>query len=135
MHIVWSVVIVLLYLQPMWQCRAVVRADDDGESEKKIAYAVVKDLLKNQKYHIYAKVFILAAGAVLTPQILFNSDIQPAALGKYLCEQPMAFCQIVLKQSIVDSIAEKWPEKVEQHKKKNPSDPIPIPMEDPTPQV
>lgn len=67
------------------------------------------------------------AGAVLTPQILFNSEIQPEALGHYLCIQPKAFCQIVLKQSLIDSIPRKH--------NPNPIDPIPIPEDDPPPQV
>ena len=107
---------------------------DDGES---ICFAVVKDLLEKKRYLVHVKVFVLAGGAILTPQILFNSEIEPQALGHYLCEQPIAFCQIVLKQEIVDSIESRpeWKEKVHQHKSKNPRDPIPIPLEDPTPQV
>ena len=119
----------------MWQCEKIVRRSDGNRTC--IEYAVVKDLMEKKWYHIHAKVFILAAGAVLTPQILFNSEIQPAALGHYLCEQPMAFCQIVLKQEIVDQIEKdpRWKKQVEEHKRKNPNDPIPIPMDDPTPQV
>ena len=107
---------------------------DDGES---ICFAVVKDLLEKKRYLVYAKVFVLAGGAILTPQILFNSEIEPKALGHYLCEQPIAFCQIVLKQEIVDSIERRseWKRKVDQHKAKNPEDPIPISLEDLTPQV
>lgn len=73
----------------------------------------------------------------LDHKILFNSEIEPEALGHYLCEQPIAFCQIALKQEIVDSIERRpeWKRKVDQHKAKNPEDPIPIPLEDPTPQV
>ena len=117
----------------MWQCEKVVRSD----GTQSINYAVVKDLLEKKTYHIHAKVFVLAAGAILTPQILFNSEIQPAALGHYLCEQPMAFCQIVLKQEIIDDIEKdsRWTKKIEEHKRKNPEDPIPIPIDDPTPQV
>ena len=90
-----------------------------------------------ERDHVHAKVFVLAGGAILTPQILFNSEIEPQALGHYLCEQPIAFCQIVLKQEIVDSIERRpeWKRKVDQHKAKNPEDPIPIPHEDLTPQV
>lgn len=118
----------------MWQCRKIVRNDDDGGN---ISYAVVQDLLNNKSYHIHAKVFILAAGAVLTPQILYNSEIQPEALGHYLCEQPMAFCQIVLKQEIIDEIRNNplWKDAIYTYTDDNPYDPIPIPMDDPTPQV
>ena len=121
------------YVQPMWQCEKVILSDDG----KSIQYAVVKDLLEKERYHINAKVFVLAAGAVLTPQILYNSEIQPEALGHYLCEQPMAFCQIVLKQELVDRIPqhEEWKEQIQLYKDNNPEDPIPIPLDDPEPQV
>ena len=107
---------------------------DDGES---IWFAILKDLLEKKRYRVHVKVFVPAGGAILTPQILFNSEIEPEALGHYLCEQPIAFCQIVLKQEILDSIERRpeWKRKVDQHNAKNPEDPIPIPLEDPTPQV
>lgn len=120
-------------MQSEWLCKKLVPNSED----EKIWYAEVKDLLEKKTYHVYADVFVLAAGAILTPQILHNSDIQPSALGRYLCEQPMAFCQIVLKQEHLDKIRDlpEWKERVDQHKKKNPRDPIPIPLNDPTPQV
>ena len=95
------------------------------------------DLFKHECVYIHASVFVVAAGAVLTPQILHKSEIQPEALGQYLCEQPMAFCQIVLLQSIVDSIPtdKRFKDKIEDYKREHPEDPIPIPMKDPTPQV
>ena len=113
------------------------RSHDDRENIGSIDYAEVKDLIEKKRYHIHAKVFVLAAGAILTPQILNNSEISSRAIGHYLCEQPMAFCQIVLNQKLVDSIERRreWKEKVTQHKVKNLQDPIPIPFDDPTPQV
>ena len=86
---------------------------------------------RKEEIPVHAKVFVLAGGTIL------NSEIEPEALGHYLCEQPIAFCQIILKQEIVDSIERRpeWKRKVDQHKAKNPEDPIPIPIEDPTPQV
>ena len=83
--------------------------------------------------NIHAKTFVLAAGAVLTPQILFNSGIRPKALGRYLCEQPLVFCQIVLLQSILDKIKEDYHDVIKASN--NPEDPIPIPLRDPPPQV
>ena len=117
----------------MWQCER-LETSVDGLG---ISSAVVKDLMEKKRYRVHAKVFVLAAGAVLTPQILFNSGIRPEALGHYLCEQPMAFCQIVLLQELVDSIEPnpEWKKKVDHYKAKNPEDPIPIPLDDPTPQV
>ena len=120
----------------MWQCkRLIYSGTDDGNQE--IQHAVVRDLLNKKYYHIKANIYVIAAGAVLTPQILFNSNIRPTALGHYLCEQPLAFCQIVLLQSIVDSIHDNpdWTSIVEKFQHLHPNDPIPIPYVDPQPQV
>ncbi|QRV73176.1 GMC oxidoreductase [Ceratobasidium sp. AG-Ba] len=68
---------------------------------------------------LQAKYFVTAAGAVATPQILYNSGLKSfggneinaiqkspmlPALGKYIIEQPMAFSQVVLKKSLVDRV-------------------------------
>ena len=95
------------------------------------------DLFKGQEVFVHASVFIVAAGAVLTPQILHKSEIQPKALGHYLCEQPMTFCQIALLQDIIDGIPKDphWEDVVKKYQIAHPKDPIPIPMKDPDPQV
>lgn len=115
-------------LKEMWQCRRLEHKNDvDGIGT--VQCAIVRDLLNKTDYTITANIYIIAAGAVLTPQILFASEIKPHALGHYLCEQPLAFCQIVLLQSLIDSI--------EDHPKfrlTHLHDPIPIPYSDPQPQ-
>lgn len=111
----------------MWQCTKLVV---DG---KQIQYAEVRELLSDKCHRITANLYVICAGAVLTPQILFNSHIRPAALGCYLCEQPLAFCQVVLLQELIDKIKRK-PEAISfmtTHRE----DPIPIPYSDPQPQV
>jgi len=125
----------LFTLHPQWRCKRLIRKPDG----KSIDYAEVEDLIHWKTYHIYAKAFVLAVGAILTPQVLVNSEIDKdlPALGKYLSEQPLAFCQIVLKQHIVDQIGDdpRFKEKVEKHRRQNPRDPVPIPVHDPEPQV
>jgi pyranose oxidase len=107
------------------------------ERRDTIAYAEVEDLMEWRTIHFHANVYIICAGTVLTPQILFNSGIRPHALGLYLTEQPMAFCQIVLKQSIIDALLqdERFRDRIAQYRKTAPKDPIPIPMNDPEPQI
>jgi pyranose oxidase len=116
-----------------YRCTKLIR-DEGGDG---IVYAEVMDLMNWQEYHIYAKTFVVCAGTVLTAQILWNSRIGSAALGAYLSEQPMAFCQIVLRQSIVDALPgdPRFADRIQKYRKQHPNDPIPIPMNDPDPQL
>ncbi|KAJ7840234.1 hypothetical protein B0H13DRAFT_2677031 [Mycena leptocephala] len=124
-----------------------------------IEKARVKDLLASRTdpdcrdRFIAAKVFIVAAGAIGTPQILFNSGFsgdsinaqstsQIPNLGLFLTEQPVTFCQTICKKSLLDSIKEAEPKKpdwwiqaLKRQAEKNSHDPIPIPFSDPPPQV
>nr|Q75ZP8.1 RecName: Full=Pyranose 2-oxidase; Short=P2Ox; Short=POD; Short=POx; Short=PROD; Short=Pyranose oxidase; AltName: Full=FAD-oxidoreductase; AltName: Full=Glucose 2-oxidase; AltName: Full=Pyranose:oxygen 2-oxidoreductase [Lyophyllum shimeji]BAD12079.1 pyranose oxidase [Lyophyllum shimeji] len=129
-----------------------------GGYEKKIGAAEVRNLLATRNpssqldSYIMAKVYVLASGAIGNPQILYNSgfsglqvtprnDSLIPNLGRYITEQPMAFCQIVLRQEFVDSVRDDpyglpwWKEAVAQHIAKNPTDALPIPFRDPEPQV
>ncbi|TDL21831.1 putative pyranose oxidase [Rickenella mellea] len=141
------------------RCTRVV--SDRKVQQINIQYAEVKDLLADRytvaqgdtNFAIFAKVFVIAAGAIATPQILANSgfggnrteDPSPAHvipnLGRYITEQPMAFCQIVLNQAIVDTITDFdgkptwWIDAVKKHQKESPADPLPIPFQDGEPQV
>lgn len=63
-------------MQEIWQCRKLNIGDHTS-----IEYVVVWDLLEKTDYSIKANIYIICAGAVLTPQILYNSDIRPRALG------------------------------------------------------
>ncbi|KAK7398015.1 hypothetical protein QQX98_012623 [Neonectria punicea] len=111
-------------------------------TDNQVAWALVKDILEDRKYYIKANKYVICAGAVLTPGILFASnftkDLLPA-LGHYMTEQAMAFCQVILKTSLVDSVKDDpyglgWKAKVDAHKAKAPKDPLPFPFEDPDPQ-
>ena len=102
-----------------------------------IDHAVVQNLKEWSSYNVRASTYIVCANAYLTPQVLFNSGIRPAPLGQYMTEQPMSFCQIVLRQDLVDSIVNdpRFKDKVEQHQKDSPNDPVPFSPEEPEPQV
>lgn len=129
----------------------------------------VRDLLakrsgrgQQQDTYIKAKIYVTAAGAVANPQILFNSgfnnftgepikigneEILPLMpnLGRYITEQPMAFCQVVLRQELVESVKNNpygldwWKKAYERHQEEqagNPNkDPLPFPTRDPEPQI
>ncbi|PIL28620.1 hypothetical protein GSI_08662 [Ganoderma sinense ZZ0214-1] len=99
--------------------------------------ALVRDLRNDRDAIVVAKAYVVACGAVGTPQVLYNSGIRPLSLGRHLCEQSIAFCQIILNRSTVEyiSAAPQFAEKVEKHKKKYPNDPLPLPFDDAEPQV
>ncbi|KAL0061207.1 hypothetical protein AAF712_011966 [Marasmius tenuissimus] len=96
-------------------------------------YVLIRDLNTDKDKVVFAKTIVLACGALPTPQILWNSCIRPPNLGCYLTEQSMAFCQVIMNKSLVDSVDPKDP-RVIAHKKKHPEDPLPIPFNDPEPQ-
>ena len=120
-------------LKDQHQCQRLVQtADGSG-----ISHAEIRNLTEWTTYNVKATTYIVCCNAYLTPQVLFNSGIRPATLGKFLTEQPMAFCQVVLKHDIVASIADdpRFTEKVQAHAEKSPHDPVPIPFDEAEPQV
>ncbi|KAF7558221.1 hypothetical protein G7Z17_g202 [Cylindrodendrum hubeiense] len=132
----------LFKIRPNTQCLGLALGPD-----KKIKMAVTRNILTGEMQYIKAKKYVICAGAILTPGILFNStfgdhslaDELPSALGCYMTEQPMAFCQVVLNRSLVDSVKDDpyhlgWAKKVKQHEQKYKNDPLPFPFNDPDPQ-
>jgi pyranose oxidase len=103
-------------------------------SGDKVDFAEVEDLMHWRTIRVHADRFVVAAGSILTPQILWNSGIRPLALGRYLTEHPMTFAQIVLSQGIVDRIRTD-PRFAERVASVEPLDTVPIPMNDPPPMV
>ncbi|KAF0323662.1 hypothetical protein GQ607_009108 [Colletotrichum asianum] len=114
------------------------------DESKKVRLVQVENLIDNEKYMIKANKFVVCAGAVLTPGILFNSrDLGKnlKALGRYMTEQPMSFCQIVLDRKYIDAIKDNTykldaeeKKAIQAHEKKFPKDPLPFPYNDPDPQ-
>ncbi|KAK0126901.1 hypothetical protein ONS96_006466 [Cadophora gregata f. sp. sojae] len=108
----------------------------DATSRRVIAAELV-NLLTNETVLIKAKKYVICAGAVLTTGILFNSDIRPdkgyPALGRYMTEQIVSFCQVVLKRSLIERT---WDDpRCTEHFRHFPNDPLHIPFDDPDPQV
>ncbi|KAH8087880.1 pyranose 2-oxidase [Cristinia sonorae] len=104
-----------------------------------IAGVLLQDLKNDKDVLATAKAYIITCGAIGTPQVLANSGLQERipALGHYLCEQSIAFCQIVMKNEIIDYIEKNpaWQERIKIHREKHKGDPLPIPFHDPEPQV
>jgi pyranose oxidase len=120
-------------LSPEHLCTRLFRSADGSRVE----YAEVQNLQDWSTVRVEADTFVVACNAVLTPQLLFASHIRPEALGRYLNEQPVTFCQIVLDQGLIDGVERdaRFEERVRAHRKRMPNDPVPIPMDDPEPNV
>jgi pyranose oxidase len=90
-------------LLPEHQC---LRLEITGSGKhQRVQYAVVRDLRDvREEIRLRADTYVVACGAVPTPQLLFNSGVTLPALGRYLTEQPMSFCQVVLQQEHMDHI-------------------------------
>jgi choline dehydrogenase-like flavoprotein len=78
-------------------CRRLGLAADGAAIE----YAEIEDLVTGRTLRVEAETYVVACGAVLTPQLLYASGVRPPALGRYLTEQPVAFGQIVLRDESV----------------------------------
>lgn len=100
----------------------------------RVSHAVVEDLMHWSTLEVHAEVFVVASGSLLTPQVLWASGVQPPALGRFLSEHVLAFTQVVLGQDLVDGISEDA-RFIEKLSRMDPSDPVPIPMQDPPPML
>lgn len=120
-------------LREQHRCTRLVPSKDGSRVE----WAEIQNLLEWQTLKVKANTFIVCCNAYLTPQLLYASGIRPKPLGRWLTEQPMSFCQIVLKQEIIDAIEKdpRFQEKAKAHRRAKPHDPVPIPEDEPEPQV
>ncbi|TFK62261.1 pyranose 2-oxidase [Pluteus cervinus] len=111
----------------------------DNDTPNLIQGALLRDLGNDRDVLAQAKAYVIATGAVGTPQVLANSGIYPDTLGRNLCEQSLAFCQVVMTPEMIDSITNStnadWQRRIAIHKASHPTDPLPIPFNDPEPQV
>ncbi|MFZ0217403.1 MAG: pyranose oxidase [Candidatus Dormiibacterota bacterium] len=120
-------------LRPQHLCRRLVPSSDGS----RILYAEVQDLENWRTLRIEADQYFVACNAINTPQLLWASGIRPEPLGRWLTEQPVAFCQIVLRHDLVEAIEAdaRFTERVRTHRGTSPHDPVPIPGLDPEPNV
>ncbi|KUI64581.1 Pyranose 2-oxidase [Cytospora mali] len=150
----------LLTVLPQTQLDALyIECDGKGDAVKG---AVIIDLDTGNEYLVGAKRYVICGGSVLTAgivaQSLFKSVLEfkdedghigasyLQTLGRYLTEQTMTFCQIVLKREYVQWVSDK-PEEldegdddtirdaVRQHKENHPDDPLPFPFDDLDPNI
>ncbi|KAG8792277.1 Pyranose 2-oxidase [Ceratobasidium sp. 428] len=110
-------------------------ASSNDPQSPKIVGALLRRVVSGKWVLIKAKHYVIACGAVGTPQILFNSGITPPALGHYLTEQSLAFCQIVLKREIVDAMVKEHEAECKGYHDAHKEDTLPIPWNDPDPQL
>ncbi|KAK4702938.1 bifunctional polynucleotide phosphatase/kinase, partial [Phenoliferia sp. Uapishka_3] len=103
----------------------------------KVTHAVCFDLVSGEEYLVAAKTFVVGGGAVLSPQLLFASGLGGENVGRYLTDHPTAFCQVLLADKHLDW-ARNNPDlndSLKEHRRKHPEDNIPIPFDDPDPQL
>ncbi|MDP9936763.1 choline dehydrogenase-like flavoprotein [Paenarthrobacter nicotinovorans] len=75
-------------------CRELLHEND------RVTGAVLVDRNTGSTRTIRAKAVLVAADALRTPQLLWASGIRPAALGKYLNDQPQIVSQLALRESV-----------------------------------
>jgi hypothetical protein len=73
-------------LQPDTHVRKIVHTNN------RASHAIVEDLISGEIYVIKAKIFVVACGAILSPQLLHTSRIGKN-VGLYLTDHPVAFCE------------------------------------------
>ena len=77
------------------QCRRVL------VEEGRVVGVRVRDIATGQEGDIAADAVVVAADALRTPQILYASGVRPAALGRYLNDQPQVVFAIRLPDDVV----------------------------------
>jgi pyranose oxidase len=87
-------------LSPETRVTEVVR---DPIDQSKILGVLVRDLKTDTDHFVVAKAVVIACGAVGTPQVLYNSHIRPWALGRFMTEQSLSFCQVRHSESLISA--------------------------------
>jgi pyranose oxidase len=70
----------------------------------RVEHAIVRDLQTLTAFKVYADVFVVAGGSFLTPRLLWQSQIRPYALGRYLNDNLESTCSVTVAPSIIDEL-------------------------------
>ena len=100
----------------------------------RVEYAEAYDSTRRSKLKVHADIFVVAAGTVMSAQLLWVSGLRLPALGRYMIEHPLATTQVVLSRSLVDSIPNDS-RFAHQLTGLDARDSIPIPQDDPPPSI
>jgi pyranose oxidase len=76
-------------------CRQLFTAD------RRVTGALIEHLPSGVREVVEAKVVIVAADTLRTPQLLWASGIRPRALGHYLNDQPQVLCAVSLHEHLI----------------------------------
>lgn len=68
----------------------------------RVTGAILEHLPTGKREEVRARVVIVAADAIRTPQLLWASGIRPTALGRYLNEHPFIFTFVELDDDLVE---------------------------------
>ncbi|CEL59887.1 hypothetical protein RSOLAG1IB_09171 [Rhizoctonia solani AG-1 IB] len=106
----------------------VIKFEANPDAPNIIKSALIRDLRTGKEGSVGAKVFVAACGVICTPQLLWNSGIRHKALGRFLTGHSHSFCQVVLRKTLLDKLKG-------ENTNLDPSDEVPIPLNDLEPQV
>jgi pyranose oxidase len=104
----------------------------------KVHQAEVREIMTGKDKLISAKIFIVAAGYLHTPQILWNSQIhthEGSALGKYLTDHAFTGCTLILNKEIEDKIGAEASKTMQGTNDHEDPHPLAVPMKDPPPHL
>jgi pyranose oxidase len=87
----------------------------------KIIGAEIEHIQSKEKETIKAKIVIVAADPLRTPQLLWASNIRPKALGHYLNEHPFVFTFVELDKDLVKNHSQNPKSKIENPKSNDPT--------------